>query len=370
MPQTGLCRNFWRAGSLDDLGMRGARALIPIVVVCSWLVAAGLASGQRRSHSHVLRLTPQFSRIGAYDVIQTNGRYVLLSKSVVFGGGPSDPAVLIDTKSGQRVTVGDNSGLTPSGLVNGPWLSALQSTPSATGMQTLNLHLYRLTTAPAAVAPITWPPCSFVPSAPDSGCVVGPVGAIWTAISSSCYHCSTTTVLENLNTGQILNPPQLPTNRVQDLNAPSASRKLCWPLRNTPASTLSVDINGSFDISGAPMGRSAIASSPTSNIERFERCGSRKTVVLPSAVITANSHLLVLTDPSDPVPENDSPFVRGLLVPSLRPFKLSIPRRLTTPTQNDPSGFVTIVLSSDRIYVASTQGEAWSAPLPPLASKP
>jgi hypothetical protein len=311
-----------------------------------------LARANRESHVRTVTIRPRFTLEGTYQGILTNGRYVLLSegRSEINGEAVTGP-LLIDTRSGRRTTV-SGCDSAPLGFDDVPWLWSFPC--SATGRS--SVQLYSLRSGVTSSASINVAGCGNEQSQ-FSACGVGPVGAVWAAISLSCYHCTTSTVLENVATGQIRGLPHLAPNQVLDLNAPSARRRLCWPLRRTAELQPSTDANGSLAL-GAPTGRSAIVSS-TTNQEYFERCGSHRITALRHAVVTANSHAIVFADPTGAHPL----VLPGMLIPSMRPFKILLPRAFGTPTTNNPHGFIgTVVLSAARIYVQSTQNQIYSAP--------
>ncbi len=273
-------------------------------------------------HVRTAALRLRFRLEGTYGAVRTNGRYVLLS---VLNPGPFVAAgsLLIDTSSGHRRAVRGCDGAL--GLGDAPWL---WSFPCQTGGGLEpSVQLDDLKTGGTSSVPIN--ACIVSVSAVSSCDVV--VGAVWAAVTQSCYHCATSPVLENLATQRIRPLPRLAPNEVLDLSVPSARRRLCWPLRHTAKLQPSTDWNGSLSF-GAPTGRLAIVTSET-NTEYLQRCGSHKLTALNGLVLAANSHAIVFANSTESQPL----VLHGMLIPSRRPFTVRLPAQVPRPGPRQPA---------------------------------
>jgi hypothetical protein len=215
---------------------------------------------------------------------------------------------VIDHPSCQAVAVGGGW------LRYGCW-SADFSTPT--------WKLYGLASGQWRTLPHT-PPCD------PSECPATPlaVGSQWVEYTVSCGpHCAASTQFENIYTGQAA-PSNLsaygPGSRENlDLDSPTLLQKLCAPLRVPSYRSL----GGPYDVPGTltfygPFAVAQTLDGAGNSVNRLERCGSSLHQTL-SALGTpeGNSHLLVWW-------QNPLGVLRGLFLPSRRPFELTVPSGL------------------------------------------
>lgn len=325
--------------------------LVALSVAASAGAGAAEAKANRASVQKPLVMRLKFNpvgvSVGVSGSVMTDGRYTLISPVV----GSSTPATFIDEQAGTRRTI---TGCTDFGALDWPWVSATCSTTQATPPP---LEQYNVVTGQERDIPVLYPACGDS----DAQCQLGPVGSEWFEISVSCYHCATTSVAQNLFTGEVRALPPTTANTATDFSSPTLSRRLCSPLRQTPNNNLVIDSNGTFAYSGSPLDGFAIAYAGRDQTY-LEHCGTHRRYRLNAAVETANAHELIFSQTGNLRRHQ----LTGIQLPSRRPLVIPVPARLTEPVVPEaPSGGVEqLLLSARKLYLTSSHGEVWAASLP------
>jgi hypothetical protein len=179
-------------------------------------------------------------------------------------------------------------------------------------------------------------------------------------------HCSSSSVFQNLSTGELRQDPSGGTTTV-NLNAANLAQAVCRPLRMPMAYELYAPtrVPGSLTFYGS----FAVAAGGDEHGLRvyLERCGAPLRRLLTTAppealpVVGANTREVVWM--------SHRHFLSALTLPGLRPFTIRLPKRLIAHScsQDDYSTCVAqIALTERRLYLLtpSGPGQLWTAPNP------
>jgi hypothetical protein len=361
------------------LGLRALAVAIAPVIIGVMTAAVAVASSQQRADQPPV-VSAHFRHVGAAVSIWGGTRYALAA-----GGSPIDDqtgVTLIDDHTGQLKMIsragcapGEPSTLEPLDL---PWVTFDCSQPTG-GLGPLGVG----PPAPELYSPASrqWravvPSPGVSPVCTDTGCTdlyfAEAAGSSWlqydhATCDSRGQHCSSNNVFQNITTSELRQDPSGGTTTV-DLNAPNLTQRVCRPLR-VPAAFQpyapgpapgSLTFYGRFAL--------AIGGNKTGSRAYLERCGTHLHRLLTDApverptVVAANTHEVVwMSHPH---------FLSALTLPGLRPFTITLPKRLVARTCS-PDDYSTCVaqlaLTNHRLYLltatASYPEPLWAAPSP------
>lgn len=361
------------------LGPRGPAVVIAVVIMGLMTAAVAVASSRRRA-DHPPVVSAHFRHLGAADSIWAGTRYALAVGAPLADHGSG--VALIDDQTGQLKTISragcDSDGATTLEPLDLPWVT-FDCSQRTGGVGPLGLG----PPAPELYSPASgqWqavlPSPGVSPVCTGSGCTdlyyAEGAGSSWLqydheTCDSGGEHCSSSSVFQNITTGELRQDPSGGTTTV-DLNAPNLIRRVCRPLRvpttvepyalgRVPGSLM---FYGSFGV--------AIGGNNTGSRAYLERCGTHlhrlltKAPVEEPTVVGANTHEVVwMSHPH---------FLSALTLPGLRPFRIRLPRRLIalTCSRDDYFTCVTqIALTNHRLYLltatATNPEPLWAAPDP------
>jgi hypothetical protein len=186
---------------------------------------------------------------------------------------------------------------------------------------------------------------------PTCGAEPTAAGADWIEYQiTPCYHCSgySGPAFQNLHSGQVVEA-ELSATTVANLNLPRVLQTICPPLR------------GPHDGSLIPIGHFALASLPGKSL--VEKCGSSRPVLKISGYVAfspAQERAIVWQ-------QGTKPTLRGIELPSLQRFAISLPRRILAKAPT----LAAVLFTSRTLYVetlneASQRSEVWAASAPKL----
>jgi hypothetical protein len=335
---------------------RATRLLITFVVVVGGLTTAVAASAKPSRHVAPVVVHLRFRRAGEASGITADARYIVRTGAYSFGNGTA--ATLIDERTGASKPIA-YPGCWPSALGE-PWL-VYSCGPNYTTME-----LYALPTGGWQAVNINF------------GIGWGPVaiGTQWIELKEECEddsHCTNHYVFQNLQTGAHAPDPTSATTST-DLNSRALAQTVCQPLRipmvaGDEGSRIHAALPGSLTFSG----RFAISSSDTGAHGFLERCGTRlhkelgiprfPTGPLVGLPYGATANLVVW--------QSGPHQLKGLFLPSLRPFVIPLPAAIAMQSNEDTGFRGAITASSRHLYLLSSSDSSsyrsyWIAPLPSL----
>jgi hypothetical protein len=244
-------------------------ALLPFLVLWIGLATPADAATRTPKAAGPVVLHPSFHRIVQAGYLLSNDRYVFAGAR--YGPHSASSGLLLDERIGKRTTIFPPVGATwcSGDALGGPWLVAGCSfgQPSA-------LEAYSLTAG-------TWQPLNYTPGVcqltTQESCDAVSIGTHWIDIKESCYHCATTYVFQDIQTGNTRSDPTGPTT-IPDVNSPTLGRRVCSPLRVPRADDGGEggDLNawGSLRVYGSFALASGTDPYGTPSVY-LERCGSR-----------------------------------------------------------------------------------------------
>ena len=350
------------------------RSVLVLLVVGA--VSGGAASAAVGRSGHKPRrlapfvVLPQWHRVSqrATGDVTVTGRYVYIGDS-----GSGTHATVIDEQTGKRL------GLTPPAgcqfddendnfypPLGGSWVVAgcPQSPGSPQGLAGESYELYSIPHA-------TWTPfrpngtqmCALdaecaATNGQDCGSSYAAIGQRWIELEVTCgYHTyPSTAAFEQIDTGQVVPQPAGvgPGGRqVLDLSSPTLTQTLCAPLR--VPSTGAIAIHGRFALESPR--------DVTGNLEQtyLERCGSSVHMPIGGAdsMFAASATAVLWT----PVASGE---IDGLLLPSLRPLKLRLPRHAASlcTRRTSPFCITELALAGRTVYIVDLGYQVWSARIP------
>jgi hypothetical protein len=249
-----------------------------LCVLAAALVTAPGAAAQNAQPTLSLRL--HFHRIATNAAPQ-----VAFAGPYVFYETPATPLpawttqlMMVDERTGTSVPLSPPGcgGQPVNPISGGGWLVV------GCNGQWSSVRLYNLSTGvwtTVALAPSLQATCE--PSG-SWGCGVVGVGAYWLKISEGCYHCRTTYVLQNIQTGATERDPAVAGSNVyDDLDSPTGHSTACAPLvvRSGGGSDGGI---GSLQF----YGQFAVSTRADSSDPLLVRCGSTSRVRLNGAFVS------------------------------------------------------------------------------------
>jgi hypothetical protein len=324
--------------------------VVALVVVPAAATGTVRARAHRRTRTEVLHL--RFIRDGfAQNALLVTGRYAYVPGL----NGTLATGTLIDDRTGTRTSIASPAGCYPTAM-GGPWLLfSCQGGPD----------LYSLATG-------AWRPVPPVPGVPMPGSP-GPVavGSSWIEFGpTGCapHTCGNAAyAFESVQSGQVRSDPTSATT-FADLNSPALARKVCSPLRVPKANIGSEgDVYqwaarpGTITFYGSSVMANGLFRDGSTGLF-LERCGSHLHRFIGDDIynppdVAANAHLVIWQTRADQL--------RGLWLPSLRPFVIPMPPAVYSGP-NTGSLLYTIDLSSRTLYVVNEYGQLWTATTPSL----
>ena len=352
-------------------GDRRSRAVVIVIAVAVMgLLPAAVATASARGRAHPSPVvSPHFRRVDEAGSVWAGSRYVVAATGT--------DVTLIDDQTGRVRTVSrvgcgalGRSALEPLDL---PWVTFNCAPGVILGGVGIGPP------APELYSPATgqWQAVSPGPGVlcPGTGCTdryfPEAAGRAWLqydheSCDSGGQHCSSSSVFQNLSTGELRHDPSGGATAV-DLNAPNLSQTVCRPLTVPMTYELfaPAPVPGSLTFYGS----FALAIGGDDNGPRvyLERCGTHLHRLLTTAplersvVLGANTHEVIwMSHPH---------FFSALTLPGLHPFTIRLPRRLVARTcsPDDYSACVAqIALTNRRLYLltASYPEQLWTAPGP------
>jgi hypothetical protein len=325
-----------------------------LALVVGFVAVPAVATGAVRERSHrrigteVLHL--RFIRDGfAQDGVLVSGQYA-------FVPGTLGTGKLLNDRSGRRTSIVSPAGCYPA-AIGVPWL--LFSCQGAADLYSLATGVWR--PVPSVSGPLL----------PGGGISVGPVavGSSWIELGptgcgpDACG--SPTYAFESVQSGQVATDPTSSTT-FADLNSPALARKLCSPLR-VPKVTVGIEEDvyrwaaqpGTITFYGSSVMANGLFSDGSTGLF-LERCGSHLHRFISDDIhdppnVAANPHLVIWQTRADQL--------RGLRLPSLRPFVIPMPAAVHSGP-NAGSLLYTFDLSSRTLYVVNEYGQLWTATTP------
>ena len=308
---------------------RRARAVVWAVLVAAAVCVVGWPAVAGASTPAALVFHPRFRPL-SFAGSQTDGRYTLLSTTVQGQAG-----VVVDELTGAQSVVwlpADCPVPANGPMLGGGWL--LEScTTSRVDLYSLNTQTWRQ----VAVAP----GCSRFNAGTTSSCVSAAIGSDWIEYDESSVHLGDRFVFQSISGGELRRDP---TNArtVVDLSSPRLARRLC--------AAASVPKYGRVTLDGA----FAVVSGPAGAF--VERCGRRLHLALGPAVFVQSvpGAIAWLAEPGRSL--------QGVLLPSLRRFRVILPRPRRAQVIDARISDCHIYL--DVLPTGSDPAQLWSAPLP------
>jgi hypothetical protein len=254
--------------------------------------------------------------------------------------------IAIDEQTGRRTTVSFRPGCYP-WAIGGPWV--------AFNCQSPPYQLYNLADRQARSLSVSEPLASQCNS--GNGCGVRPaaIGKRWIewAWGGGCYHCLASFAFQNLQTGQLRTLPAWKPGGtvIPDLDSTALVYRLCQPLRVPQEVGQNTSNVGTLTLYGrfALIQGTGPAGYPVNTY--LQRCGSpRRYPLTTGGKLPAGSHRAVAWQS---VISSNRAEIRGVLLPSARPFRIPLPASI---------GGSQVALTSRHLYALDASGKLWSTP--------
>ncbi len=352
-------------------GDRRSRAVVIVIAAAVMgLLPAAVATASARGRAHPSPVvSPHFRRVGEAGSVWAGSRYVVAATGT--------DVTLIDDQIGQVRTVSrvGCGALGPSALepLDLPWVTFNCAPGVILGGVGIGPP------APELYSPATgqWQAVSPGPAVlcPGTGCTdryfPEAAGRAWLqydheSCDSGGQHCSSSSVFQNLSTGELRHDPSGGATTV-DLNAPNLSQTVCRPLTVPMTYELfaPAPVPGSLTFYGS----FALAIGGDENGPRvyLERCSMHLHRLLTTAPLEQS--VVLGANTNEVIWMSHPHFLSALTLPGLHPFTIRLPRRLVARTcsPDDYSACVAqIALTNRRLYLltASYPEQLWTAPSP------
>ncbi len=347
------------------MGSKLVRAVLPSMCAVAVLSGVGMNVAHATGRRAIEVSHPRFHVVvrEAPPEVWTSGPYALVTR-----GSNYSRSVVISDLTGRRTNFANGTCI--HAAIGAPWVLF----DCGGGNGTDGLGLYNMQTGKWRYVQCNSSACADVLQE-----TVGyRVGARWVEFveegRQSCgdgehFTCGPqATVFYNIRTHRLRYSWHQSTTTILDLDVPSLVRQVCAPLKAP------VTFYGSFAITYEPTGPGRLGT-------YLERCGSRLNMPIDqpngaglAGSLAGNAHA-ILWEVLDYTGAWHGQ-LKGVLLPSLRPFTLSLPREIpscgVSPGSGSPYPLCdsSLALSAGTLYVTDAQYRVWAAPFPPISRLP